>query len=134
MILFSLDPLIRFRSHCIALTADVSKMYQAIKLIEEDRNLHRFVWRSSPNVKIQDYRMTRVTFGVAASSFAANMAVKQNALDFSHEYPIVAKTVEISFYVDDCLTGADDVETAIILQRELCHLFIREGFLLGKWN
>ena len=81
-----INVLLRFRSHRIALTADVSKMYRVIKLIEEDRNLHRFVWRSSPNDKIQDYRMTRVTFKVAASSFAANMAVKQNALDFSREY------------------------------------------------
>ena len=47
---------------------------------------------------------------------------------------MAAKTVETSFYVDDCLTGADDVETAIILQRELCDLFIRGGFLLRKWN
>ena len=102
-----IDVLLRFRSHHIALTADVSKMYRAIKFIEEDRNLHHFVWRSSPNDKIQDYHMTRVTFGVAASSFAANMAVKQNALDFSHEYPMAAKTVETSFYGNDCLTGAD---------------------------
>ena len=89
-----IDVLLRFRSPHIALTADVSKMYRAIKLIEEDQNLHCFVWRSSPIDKIQDYRMTRVTFGVAASSFAANMAVKQNALDFSYEYPMAAQTVE----------------------------------------
>ena len=31
-----IDVLLRFRSHRIALTADVSKMYRAIKLIEED--------------------------------------------------------------------------------------------------
>ena len=129
-----IDVLLRFRSHCIALTADVSKMYRAIKLIEEDRNLHCFVWRSSPNDKIQDYRMTRVMFGVAASSFTSNMAVKQNALDFSHEYPMAAKTVETSFYVDDFLTSADDMDTTIILQRELCDLFICGGFLLRKWN
>ena len=111
-----IDVQLRFRSHRIALTADVSKNDRAIKVIEEDRNLHRFVWRSKPNDKIQDYRMTRVTFRVAASSFTANMAVKQNALDFSHEYPMAAKTAETSFYVDDCLTGADDMEIAIILQ------------------
>ena len=120
-----IDVLLRFMSHRIALTADVSKMYRAIKLIEEDQNLHRFVWRLSPNDKIEDYRMTRVTFGVAASSFVANMAVKQNALDFSHEYLMAAQTVETSFYVDDCLTHADDMETAIILQRELCDLLFR---------
>ena len=87
--------------HRVALTADVSKMYRAIQLIEEDKDLHRFVWRSSPQDTIKDYRMTRVTFGVAASSFAANMAIKQNARDFALEYPLAAQTVETSFYVDD---------------------------------
>lgn len=46
------------------------------KQLEEDKDLHRFVWRPSPQDTIRDYRMMRVTFGVAASSFAANMANK----------------------------------------------------------
>ena len=78
-----IDVLLRFRSHRIALTADVSKMYRAILLVPPDRDLHRFVWRKSPDEPLQDYRMTRVTFGVSASSFAANMSLKQNALDFA---------------------------------------------------
>ncbi len=41
---FSLiDVLFRFRHHRIALTADVSKMYRAVALVESDRDLHRFV-------------------------------------------------------------------------------------------
>ena len=49
--------------------------------------------------------MTRVgDFGVSASSFSANMSVKQNALDLSLEYPQAAMAVEKSFYADDGLT------------------------------
>ncbi len=44
-------------------------MYRAIELISEDKDLHRFVWRSSPEEVLKDYRMTRITFGVSASSF-----------------------------------------------------------------
>ena len=129
-----IDVLLKFRSHRIALTADISKMYRAIHLVKEDKDLHRFVWRSSPQDVIKDYRMTRVTFGVAASSFAANMAVKQNARDLACKYPLAAQTVESSFYVDDCLAGADNVQTAVILHKQLCDLFTRGGFLLRKWN
>ncbi len=75
--------------------------------------------------------MTRVTFSVTASSFAANMAVKQNSLDFEHKFPLAAKVVENNIYVDDCLTGADDIEGAILLQRQLQQLFENGGFL---WN
>ncbi len=42
------DVLLRFRTHRIALTTDVSKMYGAVKLITTDRYLYRFVWRNNP--------------------------------------------------------------------------------------
>lgn len=64
-----------FRTHRVALTTDVSKMYRAVELVSADRDLHRYVWRNSPKDSPLDYRMTRVTFGVSALSFAANMAV-----------------------------------------------------------
>ena len=62
--------------------------------IEEDRDLHQFVWRQTRDQPIQDFRMTRITFGVSASSFFANMCVKQNALGFSLQYPQAVSAVE----------------------------------------
>ena len=117
-----IDVLLRFRFH------------RAIELTPSDRDLHRFVWRSDPNSHLGDYRITRVTFGVSASSFAANMAVKQNALDFALEYPQAAAAVEKSFYIDDGLTGANSVGEAVELQKQLQELFSRGGFLLRKWK
>ncbi len=78
--------------------------------------------------------MARITFGVSASSFAANMSVKQNSLDFETEYPQVTQAVKNSFYVDDGLTGADSVDQAIQLQGQLQESFMKGGFLLRKWN
>ena len=129
-----IDVLLRFRFHCIALTTDVSRMYRAVELTSSDRDLHRFVWRRNPDEPLQDYRMTRVTFGVSASSFAPNMSVKQNALDFALQYPQAAIAVEKSFYVDDGLTGANSIEEAVELQMELQELFSQGNFLLRKWN
>ena len=129
-----IDVLLTFRLHKIALTADVSKMYRAVKLTPSDRDLHRFVWRSNPTEPLIDYRMTRNTFGVSASAFAANMSVKQNAIDHAVQYPQAANVVKTSFYVDDCLTGAGSVEEAIDLQRQLHDLFAKGAFLLRKWN
>ena len=129
-----IDVLLQFRTHRVALTTDVSKMYRAVELTPPDRDLHRFVWRNNPNLPLLDYRMTRVTFGVSASSFAANMAVKQNAVEHAVEFPLAAKRVHTSFYVDDGLTGADSVQEAIELQHQLQDLFSKGGFLLRKWN
>ena len=129
-----IDVLLRFRWHKIAITTDVSKMYRAIELVESDRDLHRFVWRSNPSDVIKDYRMNRVTFGVSVSSFIANMCVKQNALNLAHQFPLAANAVERSFYVDDGLTGADDIQTAIKLQKQLQEMFALGGFQLHEWN
>ena len=74
--------------------------------------------------------MTQVTFGVSASSFAANMCVKQNTIDFAKKYPLAATAVEESFYIADGLTGGDTVEMAIKLQRDLQDLFSSGDFLL----
>ena len=98
-------------------------MYRAIELVEEDKDLHRFVWRNSPTDPITDYRMMRITFGVSASSFIANKCVKQNASDYALEYPLAAQAVRDSFYVDDGLTGADSIGAAIELQQQLQNLF-----------
>ena len=129
-----IDILLQFRMYRVALTTDVSKMYRAVGLTESDKDLHRFVWRSGPQEVLQDFRMTRITFGIAASSFAANMCVKQNASDFAQQYPLAAKAVDKSFYVDDGLAGADSAEETIDLQDQLQKLFGQGGFLLRKWN
>ena len=78
--------------------------------------------------------MTRVTFGVSASCFAANMAVKKNAQEFSSTYPLAAKVAQENFYVDDGLSGADGIDPAIHLRMELQQLFNQGGFTLRKWN
>uniref|UniRef100_A0A1X7VTJ9 Uncharacterized protein n=1 Tax=Amphimedon queenslandica TaxID=400682 RepID=A0A1X7VTJ9_AMPQE len=116
------DVLLRFRLHRIALTTDVTKMYRAIQLADIDKDLHRYVWHSNPEDTLSDYRITCVTFGISDSSFAANVTLKQNAIDWAHKYPLAAKAVKQSFYIDDDLTGADTVYEAISLHYELQQL------------
>ena len=57
------------------------------------------------------------------------IAVKQNALDLILEYQEASVAV-----VDDGLTGANTVQEATDLQKQLQHLFSHGGFLLRKWN
>ena len=129
-----IDVLLRFRQHRVALTTDVSRMYRSVLLPEGQRDLHRFVWREDPCQPIKDYRMTRLTFGVSASSFAANMALKQNTIDHKESHPQAYQAMLKSFYVDDGLTGANSVDEAVKLRNELQQLFHLGGFTLRKWK
>ena len=128
------DVLMRFRKYRVAMIADVSRMYRVVHLMGPDKDLHRFVWRGSPNNVLKDYRMTRVTFGVSASSFITNMCVQQNTIDHGAQYPNAARQVKTSFNVDDYLGGAESRDEAVELQEEMHSLFNRGGFLLRKWN
>ncbi|GFU92180.1 uncharacterized protein LOC103569155 [Trichonephila clavipes] len=50
--------LFRFRTHKIAITADIEKMYKQIT--QRDSDFQRIVWRNSPFEPIQDFRLTRI--------------------------------------------------------------------------
>ena len=129
-----IDVLMRFRRPKVAMTTDVSKMYREVIIPEDQRDLHRFLWREDRVQPMHEYRMTRLTFGISASSFAANMALRRNVLDHQQEYPQAAKVAMESFYVDDGLVGADSVNEAICLREDLQKLFSLGGFKLRKWK
>ena len=126
--------LIKFRSYVVAVTADISKMYREVSLSPADKDLHRFVWRATPSDTIQDYRMTRVTFGVSASPYLAVRTLQQAAKDHGEGFPIASQHILRSFYVDDLLAGANTPEEATTLYSNLRNILAKAGFNLCKWR
>ena len=128
------DILIKFRTYPVALTADVSKMYREVELHPTDRDLHRFVWRPTPQDDLKDFRMTRVTFGVSASPYLAIKTLQQTAKDHGADYPTASNHIVSSFYVDDLLAGAPTAEEAKELFIQLRSVLQKGGFNLCKWR
>ena len=126
--------LIKFRSYIVAVTADISKMYREVSLSPADKDLHRFLWRPTPTDTIQDYRMTRVTFGVSASPYLAVRTLQQAAKDHGEGFPIASQHILRSFYVDDLLAGANTPEEATTLYSNLRNILAKAGFNLCKWR
>ena len=110
-----IDVLLKFRCHKVALATDVSRMYRMVLLPKGQWDLHHFVWRENSKQPLVDYRMKRLTFGVSAFSFAADMAVWQNALENMKSHAQATQAVLDSFYVHDGPMGNDSVEKAISL-------------------
>ena len=48
-------------------------------------------------------------------------------------YRRASNALKSDFYMDDCLSGADNTESALQLQQELIELCKSGGFLLRKW-
>ena len=100
---------------------------------ESDRDLHRFL-HCSDSGEIVDCRMTRVTFGITSSPFLASQVLHQLAAEYEHQYPKAAQAVRSSFYVDDVLIGADSIEDASALKKELNELLVEGRMVLRKWR
>ena len=72
--------------------------------------------------------MTRLTFVVTS------MVLRQNTLEHLETHPQAVRVALDRFYVDDGLMGADLINEATNLRRELHVLFDQGGFKLHKWN
>ncbi len=127
------DILLRFRQHKIGLSADISKMFREVILHPGDRDLHRFIMRDEAG-NLVDCRMTRLTFGITSSPFAATQVLRLLAESSSSSYPIAARAILSDFYVDDFLAGADTIEEADHLRSQLCDLLATAGMTLRKWR
>lgn len=57
----------------------------------------------------------------------------QCAHDNAKKFPIGAKAILDSFYVDDGLTGADSIEEALTLKQQMTDLLKKGQFELAKW-
>ena len=66
-----LDILVRFRFFKVAMSADIAKLYRQMELCKKDKVYHRIFWRFDRQQPIDTYRVTRVTYGVASSSYHA---------------------------------------------------------------
>ncbi|XP_055633267.1 uncharacterized protein LOC129773651 [Toxorhynchites rutilus septentrionalis] len=124
---------IRFRIHQIAFVADVEKMYRQILLRQPFRRYQLILWRPSPNQPIATYELNTVTYGFASSPFLATRTLQKIAQDASDIYPAAAAVAQKDFYVDDFLSGADTVESAIQIRHEMTVMLSAAGFPLKKW-
>ena len=76
--------------------------------------------------------MKRLTFGILASLFVTDMAMRKNAFYHKMSDPKVAQATCMldTFYVDHCLMGEDSIKKTIRLQTQSLELFEFEGFVL----
>lgn len=109
-------------------------MYRAVSLAPEDRDHHRFLWRDKLTDPVVNYRMTRVTFGIASAAFLATNSVLHVAEENESELPFASKAMKESFYVDDGLLSVEKKQEAILLHQQLQKLFNKGGFKLHKWD
>ena len=129
------DVLICFRSHPIAVMADIEKAFLMIGIEESDRDVLSFLWFLNPfNVdsEVVHLRFTRLVFGLKPSP--AILEVIQQHCDQFKQHPGIVKLIVQSLYVDNLILGEKIVEDAFNLYKFAKNIMAKGGFNLRKWN
>ena len=108
-------------------------MFRESGLHRSERDFHRYLVTAEEG-KLEDWRMTRLTFGITSSPFLATQVLHQVAADYSAEFPTAAAIIRSLFYVYDVLTGADTVAEAARIREELNSLLQKACMQLRKWR
>ena len=121
--------LVRFRRWPVAVTADIEKAFHQISILEEDRDVHRFLWQ--PDDDVMTMRFTRVPFGNCCSPFLLNATIQHHLSSFPPS-PAVNE-LQDNLYVDDFLSGADSEAESGALIRDSISIMDQAGMSLSKW-
>ena len=130
------DLMIDFRSHNIALTADIEKAFLQISIQETDCDYLRFYWFDDitvDNPTIVQFRYRRLPFGLTSSPAVLGATLHAHINKYQDKYPDVIKVLN-RFYVDDLTGGCQDIQSGLNIYRAAKEITNSAGFNLRKWN
>ncbi|GBL82129.1 hypothetical protein AVEN_252331-1 [Araneus ventricosus] len=100
---------------------------------ETGRDLQRILWKPNQFAPVETYRLRTVTYGTTCTPFLATRALKALAEEEQSEFPQAAATLLTDVYVDDILSGSNNLEETKALQHQLIQLLKKGGMELHKW-
>ncbi|GFW58306.1 reverse transcriptase domain-containing protein [Trichonephila clavipes] len=117
----------RFRTHKYAFTTDIQLMFRQILIDPAQRDLLRIMWKTGAYEEPVIYRLKTVTYGTASAPFLAIRTLKQLVMDEASRFPLASKVALQDVYMDDVVSGAQNLDTACQLQCQLQNM-------LETWN
>lgn len=91
------------------------------------------LWRDNPNALIQVYLSKTITYGTASAAFLTTQTLFQLPEDEKEAFPTASRFTKQDFYMDDLITGCDNVDEAKIIVNEMVRMFHSAGMTLRKW-
>jgi len=108
-------------------------MFRQIEIHPDDQCYQCIVWQNHPSEPVQMYKLKTVTYGLITSPFHALRTVVQLAVDEQANYPEGSRILQNDFYVDEVMSGCNNVNDAKDQIQQLNDLLQRGGFYLRKW-
>ncbi|KAB0802699.1 hypothetical protein PPYR_04885 [Photinus pyralis] len=127
-----LSIMMRFRKHNVVLVGDIEKMYRQVWVQRDFQNLQRIIWRDEDKLNL--YRLKTVTYGTAPASFLATRCLRQLANENKIKYEHACRVITDDFYIDDLITGGEDVAEVVALRLQITSILRQGGFNLRKFG
>ena len=106
-------------------------MYRQVELDKKHKDYHQVLWKDTKWDEIETYRMTRVTCGIASSSFLSIRPLQVLAEETTNNNIRLSLTTDM--HVDDELTGREDLKAAEKLEDAIFTLLALAGFDIRNW-
>ncbi|XP_071055024.1 uncharacterized protein [Onthophagus taurus] len=127
------DVLLRWRRHPIVFACDIENMYRQILVHENDQPFQRIIWRENPIDDLKSYELTTVTYGLSCAPYMAIRCIRQLYIEKADSQPRGADALQNDTYVDDILSGANDLNQVQELIFELNNVLTSGCFKARKW-
>ena len=117
-----------------ALSTDISKFYNCLKLQPEHYNFQNILWTESmrPEDPPERYVITTAIYGVNSSSCATEYMLNHIASTVSHD-ELLHWVLKSGRYVDDIMTSLPTLESALEIKQKLLDLFDKHNIKCKGW-
>lgn len=108
-------------------------MYRQIYVSEDDKRFQRILWRENQSQPLQCIELQTVTYGTSCAPFLAVRTIRYLAEIYADQFPIASTILQNHCYVDDIITGCDNVDELHQIKHELTGLLRLGSLDLHKW-
>ena len=131
-----LKMLLRFVAGLFAVQGDLKQFYASIKLILEQWNLQRVLFRQNfdPNAEVQEAVIKTLIWGVKCVSAQSECAIIKLAEAVKDESPMLSNFLLNSRFVDDLGDSKEKLEIVKKLADEADELFSKVGLECKGWS
>ena len=127
---------LRWYSKKIGFHTDIRKMYNTIKLREEEWCFQRYLWQDEldPEKPPEEKVIKTLIYGVKSAGNQAERGLRQTADISKDQYPKVHSIISRDVYVDDCVSGEESIQAAMERADEIEIVLSRGGFSLKNFT
>ena len=118
----------------ILLTGDLQKAFLQVRIKKQECDALRFHWKAPGSDEITTYRFTRALFGLTCSPFLLGGVLNEHLKSWEKEYPDLVKEIMDGLYIDDVMTGGENVYEVAEKKAKAIEVFEDASFTLHKWH